>query len=64
MNELLKKIYNDVLVYEHDVVKTNRQVDEEINQLVEPYTKQISDNELTDSGEQTRSMGTNDNRET
>ena len=25
--------------------------------------KQISDNELTDSGEQTRSMGTNDNRE-
>lgn len=46
MNELLKKIYNDVLVYEHDVVKTNRQVDEEINQLVEPYTKQISDNEM------------------
>lgn len=46
MNELLKKIYNDVLVYEHDVVKTNRQIDEEINQFVEPYTKQVSDDEM------------------
>ena len=46
MNELLKKIYKEVLVYEHDVVKTNKQVDEEINQLVEPYTKQLTDNEM------------------
>ena len=43
MKDLLKKIYNDVLVYESDVVKINLQVDEEINQLVEPYTKQLSD---------------------
>lgn len=45
MKDLLKKIYNDVLVYESDVVKINLQVDEEINQLVEPYTKQLSDEE-------------------
>lgn len=46
MKDLLKKIYNDVLVYESDVVKINKQVDEEINRLVKPYTKQISDNEM------------------
>ena len=45
MNDLLKKIYNNVLVYEHDVVKTNRQADEEIHQLVAPYTKQLSNEE-------------------
>lgn len=42
MNELLKKIYDNVLVYEHDVIRTNRQIDDEINQLIEPYTKQLS----------------------
>lgn len=46
MNELLRKIYNDVLVYEHDVVKINKQVDKEINQFIEPYKKQLQDNEL------------------
>lgn len=46
MNDLLKKIYNDVLVYERDVVKINKKVDEEINRLVEPYTKQLSDDEM------------------
>ena len=45
MNELLKKIYKEVLVYEHDVVKTNKQADEEIRQLIEPYTKKLSDGE-------------------
>ena len=45
MKDLLKKIYNDVLVYESDVVKINLQVDEEINHLVEPYKKQLSDEE-------------------
>lgn len=45
MKDLLKKIYNDVLVYEHDFVEANKQVDKEINQLAEPYAKQLSDNE-------------------
>lgn len=46
MNDLLKKIYNDVLVYEPDVVKTNLQADEEINQLTEPYKNQLPNDEL------------------
>ena len=46
MKDLLKKIYNDVLVYESDIVKINKHVDEEINQLVKPYTKQLSDKEM------------------
>lgn len=46
MNDLLRKIYNDVLVYEHDVVNINKQADKEISQLVELYTKRLSDNEL------------------
>lgn len=46
MKDLLRKIYNDVLVYEHDFVKANRRVDEEINQLVKFYAKQLSDEEL------------------
>lgn len=46
MNELFRKIYNDVLVYEHDVVKINKQVDKEINQFIELYKKQLQDDEL------------------
>lgn len=45
MNDLLTKIYDNVLVYERDVVKNNLQVDEEIDQLVEPYKKQLSNEE-------------------
>lgn len=43
MSDLLKKIYNEVLVYEQDVVKINLQVDQEFNQLIASYTKQLSD---------------------
>ena len=43
---MILELNTEVLVYEHDVVKTNKQVDEEINQLVEPYTKQLTDNEM------------------
>ena len=38
MNDLLTKIYDNVLVYERDVVKINRQADEVIQQFVEQYT--------------------------
>ena len=43
---MILELNTEVLVYEHDVVKTNKQVDEEIKQLVEPYTKQLTDNEM------------------
>lgn len=46
MNDLLEKIYNNVLVYENDVVKTSQAVDEEINRVVEPYKNQLHDNQL------------------
>lgn len=46
MSELLRKIYDDVLVYERDVIKTNKKVDQEVTQLVEPYRKQLTDEEL------------------
>lgn len=45
MSDLLKKIYNNVLVYEEDIVKTNREIDEERNRLVECYVQQLSDKE-------------------
>lgn len=45
MNDLLKKIYEDVLMYENDVVQTNRKADEEINRLIEPYREHLSKSE-------------------
>lgn len=46
MNELLKKIYNNVLVYEEQVTKISKVVDDEINTLIEPYQDKLSDTEL------------------
>lgn len=46
MKDLLKKIYDDVLAYEHDIVKANVKVDNEISQLIRNYENQLSDNEL------------------
>ncbi len=45
MNDLLKKIYEDVLMYENDVVQTNRKADEKINRLIEPYREHLSESE-------------------
>ena len=46
MNQLLRKIYNDVLVYEKDIVKSNKQVDSEVNKIIEPYKNNLHDDEL------------------
>lgn len=46
MNKLFKKIYQEVLVYEEDIVKGNRQVDKFLNDLTEPYKEQSTDDEL------------------
>lgn len=46
MKELLMKIYNNVLVYEDDVVNVSKVIDDEINLLVEPYQTRLSDDEL------------------
>lgn len=46
MNELLKKIYNNVLVYEEQVTKISKAVDDEINNLIEPHQTKLSATEL------------------
>lgn len=46
MNELLKKIYNNVLVYEEQVTKISKAVDDEINNLIEPHQNKLSAIEL------------------
>lgn len=46
MKNILNKIYQDVLVYEKDIVKGNRQVDDLLKQLIEPYNEQLTDTEL------------------
>lgn len=46
MNKLFKKIYQEVLVYEEDIVKGNHQVDKLLNDLTEPYKEQSTDDEL------------------
>ena len=46
MKDLLKKIYNAVLVYEKEVINSSKVVDEEIAQLIKPYEDKLSKNEL------------------
>lgn len=46
MNNIFKKIYNNVLVYEKETIKLNTKIDSEINELVTPYTNKLSDDEL------------------
>lgn len=46
MNELIQKIYNNVLVHEEQVTKISKVVDDEINNLIEPYQTKLSSTEL------------------
>ena len=46
MTELWKKIYNNVLVYEKDVIANNKLVDEEVAALVMQYKEKLSADEL------------------
>ena len=46
MNELLNKIYQEVLVYEEDIVNGNRNVDRLLNDLTEPYKAKLMDDEF------------------
>lgn len=45
MNELLKKIYNEILVYEKDTVTTNQEADKAIYNLLKTYQKILTDDE-------------------
>lgn len=46
MNELLKKIYNDVLIYEKEISQKNKKVDAEIKQLIKTYDNQFNNKEM------------------
>lgn len=46
MNDLLNKIYLDILMYEKDTVETNRQIEEERQNLAKPYEKRFNEYEM------------------
>lgn len=45
MCELLKKIYDEVLVYEKDIVNRNKNVDKTVKEWLKPYQKILSDHD-------------------
>ncbi len=46
MNTLLKKIFDEFLSEEKDVIESGNQIDNEITNLIEPYKNKLSDNEI------------------
>lgn len=42
MEELLKKIYENIIYYEKDVVKMDKHINAEIDKLIESYRKELS----------------------
>lgn len=46
MNELLLKIYSEVIQYEADSIELGKTLDDEANQLLEPYKEKFGDDDL------------------
>lgn len=46
MIDLLTKIYNNILVYEQDIIKLNKATDDEINQLLQSHKDNLSSTEI------------------
>lgn len=46
MNDLLKKIYEQVLCQEEEIVKKGKYLDEWVNQLTKPYQSQLSSEKM------------------
>ena len=46
MNELLMKIYSEVLQYENDSIELGKMLDEEANELLVPYKEKFSENDI------------------
>lgn len=46
MNELLKKIFDNVISYEDDTVEVDRQIDEKIHIIIDQYREKLTDIEL------------------
>lgn len=46
MNDLLKKIYSEILIYEEDIISINKSTDEKVAELTAPYQQKLSDDEM------------------
>ena len=46
MNELLRKLYDDVISNEDDTLKVGNRLDAEVKELVEPYTNCFSEDDM------------------
>lgn len=46
MNDLLTKIYNNILVYDDEIININKAVDDEINQLIQTHKNSLTDYEI------------------
>lgn len=46
MNKLLKKIYEEVICYENDTRKIDKILETEIQELLHPYAKQFSHEQI------------------
>ena len=43
MNDLLKKLFEEIICYEPDVIKMNCHMDEEIKNIINEYAKESSE---------------------
>ncbi len=46
MKKMLKKLFDEFLSEEKDVVESGNQIDKDVNDLIEPYKSKLSENEL------------------
>ncbi len=46
MNELLKKIYDNIIRYEKDAVEMDWRIEEEIKHLIQPYQNKLTADKL------------------
>ena len=46
MNELLKKIYENVIAYEDDTLEVDKALDKQVKDLLEPYKNQFNEKDM------------------
>ena len=46
MNDLLKKIYDTMICYDDETINVGKELDEEVNRLVQPYQNLYSEQEM------------------
>lgn len=56
MNNLLRKIYQDVLVYEEDTIAINQEVETERNRLLEDYQDKLNEEEMEELNDKMTAM--------